>query len=647
MLIKDNKNKEKENKKKNNDKKKKIKEFSPTKYSNSNNFVTENNNNYNNKYENETTKVFHGTENSTKALVEFVSRAKQRIDSVVDSIAPSIIIGTDSIRKERFSAAKDRGVKFRYVTEITKDNISYCKEMLKFAEIRHLDGVKGNFEISDEKEYVGAAALKEPEQSIPQLIHSNAKEVVEQQQYVFDSFWNRAIPSEQKIRELDYGIMPEITEVIQNPEEAERREWDLLRKAKKEVQIIYSTDNAFYIQERTGTIDFLNQLAEEGISVKVLTPTDNYITKSIENLKQRHHYHHHHQKQQQSNNNDNDNNIIEFRNIASTLGIKIKSLVVDSKYSLIMELKDNSEEAINTAAATGWSIYSNSQAIVLSYVSIFETLWRQTELYEQLQQADRIKTEFINIAAHELRTPIMPIIGYAELLEEEGLGQNDKRKESVTAIIRNAKRLQRLANDILDVTKIESNTLNINKEQLNLNDLILNVLDDIVINTKEEELKGTVNNNNNTSNSNSSNRRKFLYKGSEEEIIIEADRTRLIQVISNLINNAIKFTKEEEGGTISIVVEKKKKDINNDNNTKEEEGKVIVSIKDTGTGIASEILPRLFTKFASKSYKGTGLGLFISKSIIEDHGGKMWAENNADGKGATFSFSLPIINRLT
>ena len=520
--------------------------------------------------------------------------------------------------------------------------------MLKFAEIRHLDGVKGNFEISDEKEYVGTATLKEPEQEpIPQLIHSDVKEVVEQQQYVFDSFWNRAIPSEQKIRELDYGIMPEVTEVIQSPEEAERREWDLLRKAKKEVQIIYSTDNAFYVQERTGTIDFLNQLAEEGISVKVLTPTDNYITKSIENLKQQRH--HHHQKQQQ-NNNKNNNDIIEFRNIASTLGIKIKSLVVDRKYSLIAEFKEDLKGNINTAAAaTGWSIYSNSQAIVLSYVSIFETLWRQTELYEQLQQADRIKTEFINIAAHELRTPIMPIIGYAELLEEEeeeeGLGQNDKRKESVTAIIRNAKRLQRLANDILDVTKIESKSLKINKEQLNLNDLILNVLDDIVINTKEEELKGTGYNSN--SYSNSSNRRKFLYKGSEEEIIIQADRTRLIQVISNLINNAIKFTKEEEEeGTISIVVEKKKKDINNDNNTKEEEGKVIVSIKDTGTGIASEILPRLFTKFASKSYKGTGLGLFISKSIIEDHGGKMWAQNNADGKGATFSFSLPIMNQL-
>ncbi|HZD82205.1 MAG TPA: HAMP domain-containing sensor histidine kinase [Nitrososphaeraceae archaeon] len=574
--------------------------------------------------ENETTKIFHGTENSTKALVEFVSKAKQRIDSVVDSTAPSIIIETESIRKERFSAAKDRGVKFRYVTEITKDNISYCKEMLKFAsEIRHLDGIKGNFEVSDEREYVGSANFQNSK-PLPQLIYSNVKEIVEQQQFIFESFWNRAMPSEQKIREIEYGIVPEVTEVIQSPEDAEKLEWNLLRKAKKEVNIIYSTANAFYIQDNTGTIEFLNQLAEEGISIKLLTPTDNYIIKTLQNLNQ---HQHHNQNQQQHN-----NKIIDFRNIAPTLGIKFKSLIIDRKYSLIMELKDDLKQNISTAEALGWSTYSNSQATVLSYLSIFETLWRQTELNEQLQQSDRIKTEFINLAAHELRTPIMPIIGYAEMLEEE-LGEEDKKRESTAAIIRNAKRLQRLAESILDVTRIETNTLKVHKEQHNLNDLILNVLDDIVINTKEEELRGGHADN---------NRCKLLYKACEEEIIIQADKTRLIQVIYNLLHNAIKFTKE---GTISILVEKKKDDENNNNNNKYSNKKeVIISVKDTGSGIDSEIFPRLFSKFASKSSQGTGLGLFISKSIIEDHGGKIWAENNADGKGATFSFSLPTTN---
>jgi two-component system sensor histidine kinase VicK len=489
--------------------------------------------------------------------------------------------------------------------------------MLKFAEIRHLDGVKGNFEVSDIKEYVAATTLQSANKPMPQLIYSNVKEIVEQQQYVFDTLWSRAIPSEEKIKEIEYGIIPEVTEVIQSPEEAERREWDLLRKARKEVRIIYSTANAFYIQERSGTIQFLNQLAEEGdVSIKLLTPTDDHIRESIQNLK--HHNNNHHHLQQH-------NKIIEFRSIASTLGIKIKSLVVDRKYSLIMELKDDSKEAITTAAAIGWSTYSNSQPTILSYISIFETLWRQTELYEQLEQSDRIKSEFIDIAAHELRTPIQPIIGFAELLDEQEELEYDKKREATTAILRNAKRLQRLAEAILDVTRIESNTLKICKERLDLNDLVLNALDDIVISTREEEkLKGGGYN----------NRRKILYKATKEvEIIIEADRIRLSQVISNLLDNAIKFTKEE--GTISIVVEKKK-----DNNNNKEV--VIVSIKDTGFGIDSNILPRLFEKFVSKSSKGTGLGLFISKSIIETHGGKIWAENNSDGKGATFAFSLPI-----
>lgn len=232
---------------------------------------------------------------------------------------------------------------------------------------------------------------------------------------------------------------------------------------------------------------------------------------------------------------------------------------------------------------------------------------------EQLKVHDKMQKEFINIAAHELRTPIMPILGEAEYIEH----QFDHKKkvevedEQIALIIRNAKRLERLASDILDVSKIESQSLSLNKEQFNLNHVLSDTIQDI-----RNRLAIDNGDNNNVV--------KVLYK--PEDIIVEADKGRITQVISNLLNNAVKFTEE---GVISVTAQRR-------------DSQVVVSIKDSGQGIDSEIAPRLFSKFATKSETGTGLGLFISKSIVEAHNGRIWAVNNADGKGATFTFSIPI-----
>lgn len=233
---------------------------------------------------------------------------------------------------------------------------------------------------------------------------------------------------------------------------------------------------------------------------------------------------------------------------------------------------------------------------------------------EQLKVHDKMQKEFINIAAHELRTPIMPILGEAEYIEH----QFDHKKkvevedEQIALIIRNAKRLERLASDILDVSKIESQSLSLNKEQFNLNHVLSDTIQDI----RNRLAIDNGDNNNNVV--------KVLYK--PEDIIVEADKGRITQVISNLLNNAVKFTEE---GVISVTAQRR-------------DSQVVVSIKDSGQGIDSEIAPRLFSKFATKSETGTGLGLFISKSIVEAHNGRIWAVNNADGKGATFTFSIPI-----
>jgi signal transduction histidine kinase len=259
---------------------------------------------------------------------------------------------------------------------------------------------------------------------------------------------------------------------------------------------------------------------------------------------------------------------------------------------------------------------------------------------EQLKLQEKMQKEFINVAAHELRTPIQPILGLSEILRSRLTKTPGwQGHDLLDIIIRNAKRLQRLAEDILDVTRIESQSLRLKKERFSLNQMVSNIIEDhrnqILkdnIETKTEDTNAGIN---------------FIFLPGKDDIEVEADKSRIAQVISNLLSNAIKFTRQErieaekelskdnQGKTILITAEK-------DDVRKE----AVVSIRDAGIGIDSEIFPRLFSKFASKSFEGTGLGLFISRSIVEAHGGKIWAENNSgDGfeeGGATFRFSLAL-----
>ncbi len=246
---------------------------------------------------------------------------------------------------------------------------------------------------------------------------------------------------------------------------------------------------------------------------------------------------------------------------------------------------------------------------------------RTTELSsanEQLMTHDKLQKEFINIAAHELRTPVQPLLGVAEMLEHQF--DDGKRKEititkpEVDMLLRNARRLLNLSSGLLEVSRIESNTLKLAKEPLDIKVKIETVVHDMQsILSPERNLKLRMEN---------------TAGPSHEPLLVNADRERIFEVISNLLANAIKFTPD---GEIVIMLERG------------DENSIIVNIKDSGRGIDQDILPRLFTKFATNSETGTGLGLFISKSIIEAHGGKIWAKNNEGKRGATFSFSLPLI----
>ena len=254
--------------------------------------------------------------------------------------------------------------------------------------------------------------------------------------------------------------------------------------------------------------------------------------------------------------------------------------------------------------------------------------------YNKLKEMDRMKDEFINVAAHELRTPIQPIIGLSEVLRsrirnnDSGNRVNAENQEFVDVILRNGQRLGKLVEDVLDVTKIESQSLELHKEHFDLNDLIISIIDDIVAAEADSMVYGL------PARRKGKNNVKISYQ--PQHLPVYADRNRLTQVISNLLNNALKFTSE---GYVAITTEK-----NTDNNSDNNGTVAVVHVCDTGSGVDPEIMPKLFTKFSSKSFSGTGLGLYICKNIVEAHGGRVWAENNKDGKGATFSFTLPTAN---
>jgi two-component system, OmpR family, sensor histidine kinase VicK len=525
----------------------------------------------------------------------------------------------------------------------------------------HLNEVKGNFEVSRNKirgkrEYIATATLQEIE-PVAQLIYSNVKEIVEQQQFVFDTLWSKAIPYEVRTKEIEEGIKPETIEVIVNPKEALEAEYRLLKSAKQEIQMIFSTVNTFHMQEKQlGITRILANLSKQGVSIKVLTPIDNQVKELIADIKEQEEIKQQQQQPYQNKRNNNTYSAIDIQDIAPSSSINAKIIVVDKQDSLVMEIKDGIADSLHTTI--GLSTLSNSKSTVASYSAIFENLSKQNQLYKQLKEAyqtventNAVQQEFINMAAHELRTPIMPILGYAELLLEEE--RDDKKKQALMGIIHNSQRLQKLASNILDVARMDSNTFQLYKEPLNLNYVISNIAKDYLKRQEQQKARditrliSNVNGNNNRDNDSYSkkNETKLLFESRiKEDIFVEADEERLMQVMYNLLDNAFKFT-DSHGDTVRITLEKQGQQLGDrilQEQYHQQEPHAIIRIKDTGTGIDTEILPRLFSKFATKSQRGTGLGLYISKNIVEAHGGKLYAENNTNDKGATFTIILPL-----
>lgn len=548
----------------------------------------------------EKTKIVHGTQ-VVNVLLDIFSSATNEISICGNPKFPSQLLSLDITKKA--IAAKNNRTNQRYLIEVGKDNIQSCRNLMEIvaqndSNFRHSGDVEANFVVS-EKEYLGSITLKEPHQ---QAIYSNMKDMVKQQHRIFDSLWNRAIPIQDRISEVEEGREHEFYEVINDYKKAQEKYIDLVRSVDREALLLFANSKAMMRAYRLGVLDYLIEASsKKGALIRIVCPLAEENSEIVKKMSEK----------------APDIRILNYDNASSHSGL----LIVDRAKLMRFELKEPKAEEFSEAI--GFVVFSNSKASIESSKSFFELLWneriQQEKLkeYEKLKEADKMKTEFINVAAHELRTPIQPIIGLGEVLRSRNTLNPQEYNEYLDVIIRNAKRLQQLADDILDVTKIESQSLKLKNERFDLQELVTAIVN--------EYSQLIIKSNKNV---------KLEYRLKQEQkntssFFVYADRVRISQVLSNLLTNAIKFTNE---GNIIVTAE-----IHDGN-----KNSIVVRVKDNGAGIDSEILPQLFAKFASKSFQGTGLGLFISKSIIEAHGGKMWAENNSDGKGATFYFSLPL-----
>ncbi len=507
-----------------------------------------------------------------------------------------------------------RRTRQRYIFEITKENVLYCKNLMNMKnddgnlEVRHMNDIDANFALN-QTQYLGSITLSEHNQ---QAIYSNVTEIIEQQHSIFETLWNKSIPAKDIVEQIEQGIEPEFFDVIVDSQKATEIYLNLSKSLQKEGLLLFADSRALVRAEKLGILDYLIKASSHKDAViKIICPLDESNSEIVKQISQQ----------------APDIKILNGGSSQSAL------FIADQKEFLRFELKD--PKAADFSQAIGFIVHSNSKSSISSSRSMFELIWNEHLQYEKLKEyerqkeTDKLKDEFINIAAHELRTPIQPILGLSNVLLSRNLDPAE-HDHLLQVIIRNANRLQRLADNILDITRIQSNLLKLNKQKININEIIVDVIEDY---KNQIEKPGNQ--------TNLKYEPSIVYENNKEDtIIVEADKERITQVISNLLSNAIKFIKDIKGGedrrAISIDVKKVKKD------QKEYEYDLVISVKDFGTGIDPEVLPKLFERFASKAFSGTGLGLFISKSIVEAHGGRIWAENNSDGRGATFAFSLPI-----
>ena len=536
----------------------------------------------------------------------------------------------------------------RWITHIEDDaeQVTLIKKFLDFGiYIRHIKNIPSlTFGVS-ERQFQSTIEEMIGGKMIQSVLHSTNPSYIQHYQSVFERLWNSAIDAKERIRQIEEGTISEVTSLIENSHQSKNLLLQVLEEAQKEIMIIFPSLNSLKRQSEIGLFNLLKLKNRQNFRIRILSPSID-IVKEILILE------YSKEKGDHSNNIEN----IAVREIEKQQDFRSTILMADKKYLLTIEVKDDTKETFEDSV--GLTTYSTSRPTVLSYISIFESLWSQTETSDNLRianerivKSEEMEREFINTAAHELRTPTQAIMGYIELdfelfddiMKRSKVQEDEGLKRDLThlhnhfdAISRNSARLDDLINNLLDVARIESNriySLQLHKERL---DLI-------------KEIKESINTQLDQKIKNKNIQINFINQMFDEQLSVYADISRLNQILNNLIDNAIKFS--PPNSIIDIIIKDNNPDFSDGKakdydvfKQKPNNAEVLVGISDRGKGISPKIMPKLFEKFMTDSDFGTGLGLYITKNLVEAHGGKIWAFNNNDGLGSTFVFSLPKID---
>lgn len=477
--------------------------------------------------------------------------------------------------------------------------------------IRHTsDRPSINFVISD-KYFASTTEKMIGGDMISNLLFSNDPVYLEHFSIIFNNSWKNSMLLKYRIKEIkDANLFK--ARVIANPQTSFRLTNQLYTSAKKEILIILPSINGLLRLINSGSLEKLNELGSKGLSIKILIIQSHKIN-HLKEIKIRYPE-------------------IEFRTPQLHFPIKNRITIVDRKKTIILKIKDDTKTKI--PQASGITTIIEGESTAWSYTAIFDTLWKQSQtvdklrkINKQLQSHEKSQKKYIDIIAHELRSPIQPIIGLTEYVKEK---TKDKEQiELLDSVIASGQKLNTLTESILDVSRIEDNLFSLREEKFNLNELFVKI-----ISVFEKILKR---NNQNI---------EFTFVDADKQYTILGDKNRLEQVISNLVHNSIKSISRKypkmEGGKILIKLEEMKSVINMRSDPTTEHGFVNIIVEDNGEGIDPAVLPKLFTKFTAKYSDGNGLGLYVSKKIIELHGGKIRVEKMKVGKGAKITFSLPI-----